>query len=149
MLFTLAWLVLGFVSTGYSVWGVHVSHYSPVQAQISALGVGNTAPYKNSAFILSGGLLILGTPGIFRTLGHDLSPRMRRWSLALWMLPGIGSIVDGVLSPLYRPAGAGVVARASARGPGWRLWAPGRIPSRDLASVTRVGFGGSQVTDLL
>ncbi|WP_243065111.1 DUF998 domain-containing protein [Humibacter sp. RRB41] len=99
MLFTLAWFTLGFVSTGYTLWGVHVSHYSPIQAQVSALGVGNTAPYMNVAFIITGVLLILGAIGIFRVLRDDIpSGSMRRWCFALWLLPGIGSITDGIFT---------------------------------------------------
>jgi hypothetical protein len=98
VLFTLAWLILGFVSTGYTLWDVHVARYSPIQAQISALGVGNTAPYMNAAFIITGVLLILGAIGIFRTIKSDLSPALCRWCLALWVLPGIGSITDGIFT---------------------------------------------------
>jgi hypothetical protein len=95
LLFTVAWIILGFVSTGYTLWGVRVAHYSPVQQQISALGVGNTAPFMNATFIITGLLLILGTIGIFRVFRHDVSARVYRWCLALWLLPGIGSITDG------------------------------------------------------
>ncbi len=98
VLFTFAWIILGFVNTGYTLWGVHVAHYSPIQQQISALGVGNTAPFMNATFIITGLLLILGTVGIFRVLRHDLSARAYRWCLALWLLPGIGCITDGIFT---------------------------------------------------
>lgn len=98
VLFTFAWIVLGFVNTGYTLWGVHVAHYSVVQQQISALGVGNTAPFMNAAFVITGLLLIAGTIGIFRMLRDDLSARAYRWCLALWLLPGIGSITDGIFT---------------------------------------------------
>jgi hypothetical protein len=98
VLFTIAWIILGFVNTGYTLWGVHVAHYSPVQQQISALGVGNTAPFMNATFIIAGSLLIVGTIGIFRVFRHDLSAREYRWCLALCLLPGIGSIVDGIFT---------------------------------------------------
>lgn len=98
VLFTFAWIVLGFVNTGYTLWGVHVAQYSPVQQQISALGVGNTAPFMNATFIITGVLLIAGTIGIFRVFSHDLSARAYRWCLALWLLPGIGSITDGIFT---------------------------------------------------
>jgi hypothetical protein len=98
LLFTVAWIVLGFVSTGYTLWGVRVSHYSAIQAQVSALGVGNTAPYMNATFILTGVLLIIGAFGIFRALRDDIPGTLRRWCLALWLLPGIGSITDGIFT---------------------------------------------------
>jgi len=98
VLFTFAWILLGFVSTGYTLWGVHVAHYSPVQQQISALGVGNTAPFMNATFIITCFLLILGTIGIFRVIRHDLSAPAHKLCLALWLLPGIGSITDGLFT---------------------------------------------------
>jgi hypothetical membrane protein len=98
ILFTLAWVVLGFVNTGYTLWGVHVAHYSAIQQQISALGVGNTAPFMNLAFVTTGVLLLMGTIGIFRVLRSDLSPRAYKWGLALWLLPGIGCITDGIFT---------------------------------------------------
>jgi hypothetical protein len=98
VLFTFTWIILGFVNTGYTLWGVHVAHYSPVQQQISALGVGNTAPFMNATFIIAGSLLIVGTIGIFRVFRYDLSARAYRWCLALWLLPGIGSITDGIFT---------------------------------------------------
>jgi hypothetical protein len=96
--FTVAWIILGFVSTGYTLWGVRVAHYSPVKQQISALGVGNTAPFMNATFIIAGLLLIFGAIGIFRVFRHDLSTRAYWWCLALWLLPGIGSMTDGIFT---------------------------------------------------
>lgn len=95
VLFTVAWIILGFVSTGYTLWGVHIAHYSPIQQQISALGVGNTGPFMNATFIITGSLLIVGTIGIFRVFKHDVPAHASGWCLALWLLPGIGSITDG------------------------------------------------------
>jgi hypothetical membrane protein len=89
---------LGFVNTGYTLWGVHVAHYSVIQQQVSALGVGNTAPFMNTAFITTGVLLLLGTIGIFRVLRRDLSPRAYKWGMALWLLPGIGCVTDGIFT---------------------------------------------------
>lgn len=98
LVLTIAWLVLGHFNTGYTLWGVHVEHYSAIEQQISALGVGNTGPLMNTAFIVSGALLIVGAVGIFRVLGGHMSPRMRRWNLTLWVLPGAGSIIDGIFT---------------------------------------------------
>ena len=50
--FTLTWLVLGFVSRGYTAWGVYVP-YSPIHQGVSGLGLGETALYMNAAFIVN------------------------------------------------------------------------------------------------
>ena len=42
ILFTLAWLVLGIVSPGFTIWDETISPYSPVSAGISGLGLGPT-----------------------------------------------------------------------------------------------------------
>src|SRR5258707_6740703 len=60
LLFTGAWLVLGFVSPGYTVFGVHIAPYSPITQPISGLGLGPTAMYMNAAFVLSGLILAAG-----------------------------------------------------------------------------------------
>src|SRR5690349_15892098 len=57
-LFTVAWLVLGFVSPGYTVGDTHIAPYSLVSQPISGLGMGDTAPFMNTAFVLSGLLLL-------------------------------------------------------------------------------------------
>ena len=63
--YTLAWFILGLLSKGFSMYGVTISPYSPVSAQISGLGLGTTAPYMNTAFVLMGSLILLGLIGIF------------------------------------------------------------------------------------
>jgi hypothetical protein len=132
VLFTIAWIVLGFVNTGYTLWGVHVAHYNPIQQQISALGVGNTAPYMNTTFILTGLLLIVGPIGIFTALHGEMTARTRKWSLVLWILPGVGSIVDGIFTfqhvthsagfalSLCSIAGFAVTGIALGQSPTWR-----------------------------
>ena len=64
VLFTAAWLVLGFVSPGYTAWGGYIP-YSPIHQGVSGLGMGPTAPYMNAAFILNGVLTLVGVVGIF------------------------------------------------------------------------------------
>jgi hypothetical membrane protein len=133
ILFLIAWIVLGFVNNGYTLWGVHVAHYNPIQQQISALGVGNTAPYMNTTFILTGLLLIAGAIGIFTVLRTEMTARVRKWSLALWILPGVGSIIDGIFTfehamphfagfalVLCAIAGYAVTGVALRRSPAWR-----------------------------
>ena len=92
---TVAWLALGFVSPGYYLWGTHVAPYSAVSQPISGLGLGPTAPYMNSAFVVSGLLIVAGVYGIF-----ELLPAMRaRYVVApLLVLPGLGSVLDGLFT---------------------------------------------------
>src|SRR5258706_14210935 len=52
VLFTLAWLVLGFLSPGYTAWGVRVAPYSPISQGIRRLGLGVTRPYINTAMLI-------------------------------------------------------------------------------------------------
>jgi hypothetical protein len=67
-LFTLAWLVLGFLSPGYTLFGTLIAPYSPISQPISGLGLGPTGAFMNTAFVLSGLLLLAGVVGIFRTV---------------------------------------------------------------------------------
>ena len=54
VLFTLAWMILGFLSPGYTAWGTRIAPYSPISQPISGLGLGITAPFMNTAFVLAG-----------------------------------------------------------------------------------------------
>ncbi|HSS93769.1 MAG TPA: DUF998 domain-containing protein [Candidatus Dormibacteraeota bacterium] len=97
ILLTLAWLGLGFVSPGYSLWGTQIAPYSAISQPLSGLGLGPTGPYMNAAFILSGLLIIAGVAGIVRAI-PEVEVR-RRWVIgALLMLPGFGSILDGIFT---------------------------------------------------
>ena len=66
--FTLSWIVLSFVSDGYTVGGDYIAGYDNVTQPISGLGMGATAPYMNTAFVLSGLLLGVGWYGVFRSI---------------------------------------------------------------------------------
>lgn len=69
ILFTLAWLILGFLSPGYTIYGTRIAPYSPISQPVSGLGMGVTAPYMNAAFVLGAGLLtMIGVVGVFATL---------------------------------------------------------------------------------
>jgi hypothetical protein len=97
VLFTLDWLILGFVSPGFTIFGVRIAPYSPISAGISGLGLGLTAPYMNAAFILNGLFIIAGAIGIFQSI-PEMSP-VARWSCTLLLaLTGLGSILDGVFT---------------------------------------------------
>jgi hypothetical membrane protein len=69
ILFTLTWFVLGFLSPGYTIYGTRIAPYSPISQPVSGLGMGVTAPYMNTAFVLGAGLLtMIGVVGVFATL---------------------------------------------------------------------------------
>jgi hypothetical membrane protein len=95
-LFTAVWLILGFASPGYTVSGTWISPYSPISQPISGLGLGKTAPYMNTAFVVSGLLLLAGVIGVARSLPAGGRPRMRAASAALLALAPLGLIVVGL-----------------------------------------------------
>ncbi|HXI94774.1 MAG TPA: DUF998 domain-containing protein [Candidatus Acidoferrum sp.] len=97
ILFTLGWFVLGFISPGYTMWGVHIAPYSAISQPLSGLGLGPTGPFMNAVFILSGLLMIAGAVGVFRSI-QGLG-RGARWTGAfLLALPGLGAVIDGVFT---------------------------------------------------
>ena len=91
---TVAWFVLGLVSPGYTLWGTRIAPYSAISQPLSGLGLGPTGPLMNTAFVLSGLLVIAGALGIMQEI-----PEIKGWtrwlSIALLALPGAGSVVDG------------------------------------------------------
>lgn len=97
LLFNLAWLILGFVSPGFTIWGTTIAPYSPISAGISGLGLGSTAVLMNGAFIASGLLVMIGAFGIFQTI-PELSARARRGCTVLLGLAGLGMIIDGIFT---------------------------------------------------
>ncbi|WP_158299556.1 DUF998 domain-containing protein [Paenibacillus antri] len=96
VLFTLAWVVLGFLSDGYTIYGERIEPYSAVTQPISGLGMGATAPYMNGAFIASGILLFAGLLGVFRRMRDYGKPSIRKACLASFALSPIGLIVCGL-----------------------------------------------------
>src|ERR1700676_583533 len=97
VLFTLGWLVLGFISPGYTMWGTRIAPYSVISQPLSGLGLGPTGPLMNATFILSGLLIVAGAVGIFRTI-DELGPAARWIGTVLLALPGLGAVVDGVFT---------------------------------------------------
>lgn len=97
ILFTLTWLILGFISPGYQLWDMWITPYSPISQPISGLGLGITAPYMNTAFVLLGLLLIIGVFAIFHNI-HELTPSGRWTTILLLSLPGLGAIIDGLFT---------------------------------------------------
>ena len=96
-LFTLTWLVLGFVSPGFTLFGARVEPYSSISAQISGLGLGTTAPYMNAAFVLNGVLVAIGVTGSLRCV-TPLTARSRWTCTALLSLVAVGSTMDGLFT---------------------------------------------------
>ncbi|MET8832740.1 DUF998 domain-containing protein [Micromonospora sp. NPDC004540] len=97
VLFSLAWLVLGTLSPGYTFFGHRFTDYSPISQPISGLGLGTTAPYMNTAFVATGLLLVAGVIGVFRTI-PPTRPALRRWSVALLACTGLGQVVCGIFN---------------------------------------------------
>lgn len=97
VLFTLVWVILGFLSPGYTAWGVRIAPYSPISQPISGLGLGPTAPFMNAAFVFCGLLLLIGVVGIFQSI-RELDG-LARWScIVLLALSPLGMIVDGLFT---------------------------------------------------
>lgn len=97
ILFTAAWIILGVVSPGYTLWDIHIAPYSAVSQPISGLGLGPTGPLMNSAFVLSGLLLLAGVVGIVASI-PELGQRARWGSGALLALSPLGCITDGMFT---------------------------------------------------
>jgi hypothetical protein len=95
--FTLAWLVLGVVSPGYTLFGTEIAPYSSISQPISGLGLGPTAPYMNTAFVLCGLALLAGIAGSLHAV-RELSVRARLGCALLLALTPIGMIIDGVFT---------------------------------------------------
>ncbi|HEX5535001.1 MAG TPA: DUF998 domain-containing protein [Actinomycetales bacterium] len=94
--FTATWVTLGFVSPGYRMWDIVVSSYSPVSQPISGLGLGVTAPYMNSAFVVFGLAVAAGAwaaTGSWRRLVPGHMTRLARPCVAA---TGIGMILCGL-----------------------------------------------------
>jgi uncharacterized protein DUF998 len=94
---TAAWVVLGFLSPGYTLWGAHIAPYSAMSQPISGLGLGPTGPFMGAAFVASGLLLVAGAYGVFAQI-PQMTPASRYVATVLLALPGAGSIVDGLFN---------------------------------------------------
>lgn len=101
ILFNLAWIILGPLSTGYTLFGTRIEPYNAIAQPVSGLGLGVTGPYMNAAFIISGLLLILGSIGIGRALRGLVSTPVRIAIAAMLMVPGLACINDGIFTLEY------------------------------------------------
>jgi hypothetical protein len=97
VLFTLGWLVLGLISPGYTMWGTRIAPYSTISQPLSGLGLGPTGPFMNAIFIVSGLLILVGAFGVFRAI-PELGPAARWIGTAVFALPGLGSVMDGIFT---------------------------------------------------
>jgi hypothetical protein len=97
VLFTLAWFVLGFLSPGYTAWGIRIAPYSPISQPISGLGLGITAPFMNTAFVFSALLILVGVVGIFQ--GIREMGALARWSCTVLLaFSPLGMAMDGIFT---------------------------------------------------
>lgn len=97
ILFTLAWVVLGELSPGYTAWGTLIAPYSPISQSISGLGLGITAPFMNTAFVFNGLLILAGVVGIFQ--GIREMGAFERWSCTVLLaLSPLGMVMDGIFT---------------------------------------------------
>jgi hypothetical protein len=132
VLFTLGWLVLGFISPGYTMWGTRIAPYSAVSQPLSGLGLGPTGPFMNAVFIASGLLIVAGAVGVFRAI-LELGPAARWIGTVVFALPGLGSVIDGIFTlehfflhflgfglALTTIVGFPIVGYLLRRVPGWR-----------------------------
>jgi hypothetical protein len=149
VVFTLAWLVLGFVSPGYTAWGAYVP-YSPIHQGVSGLGLGPTGAFMNAAFLANGVLSLVGVVAAFSAI-PSIGARARCVCASLLALPAIASLVDGVFTlESFMPhfagfgllltviAGFPVAGLALRRIPEWRGFGNGLIAAGPVTLVLAV-----------
>jgi len=136
VLFTVAWLVLGWASPGFTIFGTEIAPYSSISAGISGLGLGPTGLYMNTTFVITGLLLGIGVVGAMYRI-PQLSARARWTGIVLLGLSPLGSIIDGFFTlesflPHFVGAGLGfgspilsfvVCGLQLRRVPSWRRFA--------------------------
>lgn len=156
VLFTLAWVVLGFISPGYTLFGIHIAPYSPISQPISGLGMGVTAPWMNTAFVLGGLTLAIGIVGLFQRI-PELGARERWLVTGLLLLTPLGMIVDGVFNlESFMPHFIGfilavgtpiisfvIVGRILRRIPEWRALGTGLLIASPLTLILMVVYFAS------
>jgi hypothetical protein len=156
-LVTLAWLVLGVLSPGYTIFGTLIAPYSPISQPISGLGLGVTGPFMNAAFVLSGLLLLAGVLGVFQTLRLGGRPAAH-WTCAMLLaLSGVGLVLAGsftlespllhllgallgLVSPVLSLSATGLLLRSSPR---WRRFGNWLLVSSPLTLLLVVAYFAS------
>jgi hypothetical membrane protein len=153
-LFTLAWLILGFLSPGYTLFGTLIAPYSPISQPISGLGLGPTGAFMNTAFVLSGLLLLAGVAGIFQAVRQSGRRQAGRVWAALLALSPLGLVVAGsftleavmphllgFLLATGTPVASFLTTGLFLRGiPGWRRFGTWLLLGSPLTLVLLVGF---------
>jgi hypothetical membrane protein len=91
VLFTLAWLVLGLLRSGYS----------QLRQQISDLALGPNGVLMGGAFVLGGLLVLAGMVGIFQATRADVGTKARWICAALLALAPLGEVVVGVFNQTH------------------------------------------------
>jgi hypothetical protein len=94
ILFTLSWFILGFLSPGFTMFGIVIEPYSAIAMPLSGLGLGPTGPFMNAAFVLSGLFVLAGVVGVFQSI-EELRPAARWGLMALFALSPLGMVIDG------------------------------------------------------
>ncbi|WP_195907819.1 DUF998 domain-containing protein [Microbacterium gorillae] len=95
-IFTLAWVILGLMSPGYTLFGHRIEPYSWVSQPISGLGLGVTGPAMNAAFIVGGALILTTHVSALRAWWPRGS--LARWAGILLALMGPGMIICGLFT---------------------------------------------------
>jgi hypothetical membrane protein len=99
ILLTLAWIDLGLMRPAVrDAWGVSGGITGMITQPFSGLGLGSNGFLFNTAFVLSGLLIMVGVFGIFQTIEATGSPMARRASAVLLALTGLGSVVCGLFT---------------------------------------------------
>lgn len=96
VLFTAAWIALGGMSDGYTLFGTRIAPYSSITQPISGLGLGATGPWMNAAFIIGGLVLFAGLMGVIGTV--PLRPGLAAPTTVLLLLTPIGMIMCGLFT---------------------------------------------------
>ena len=97
ILFTLSWILLGFLSPGFTMFGIVIVPYSAIATPISGLGLGLTGPFMKVAFVGSGLLVLVGVVGIFHCF-PELSSAGRWSCIVLFALSPLGMVMDGLFT---------------------------------------------------
>jgi hypothetical protein len=98
VLFTLAWLVLGFLSPGYVLLDTQIAPHAGILLPVSALATGPTGPFMSAAFVLSGLLLLLGVIGVFHGI-REMDANARWSCILLLALSPLGAVAAGLATP--------------------------------------------------
>lgn len=99
ILLTLAWIILGLMRPDTkNEWGVSGGIAGMITQPFSGLGLGPNGALFNTAFLLSGLLIMAGVFGVFQVIGSGRRPGLHKASAALLALSGLGSVICGVFT---------------------------------------------------